>query len=350
MLPIVVSAAVSDGWTTPLLVVGWYIVLELVLNNIVEPLLYGNSIGVSAVGIIVAAIFWTWLWGPIGLVLAMPLTVCLVVTAHYVPQLRFVTGMLGDEPALSPAERTYQRLLAMDDDEALKLAKQYLKSGTRPQYYDEVLLPALALAERDRHASLLSDEQESFVDEAAEDLVEELAPDAEREEAGGDDSEKHDPPTGANGTKESADPPVRVLCLPLRDRADHTMTMMLAQLLAADGLHVDVGSIDSLTNERVDEAARLNSQIAVISIVPPCSPRSSRLLGRRLHQRYPDLPVIVSYWSAVRGERLQQRFDLNEPDRLTINLAEAIAAVKREARRIANHAARPREATTAASY
>ena len=102
-LPILVSIATADGWTQPMLVVGWYIVVELISNNVVEPLVYGSTTGVSTVGVIISAIFWTWLWGPIGLILAMPMTVCLVVAARYVPQLRFITILLADQPPLSPA-------------------------------------------------------------------------------------------------------------------------------------------------------------------------------------------------------------------------------------------------------
>ena len=110
--------------------VGWYIVVELISNNVVEPLVYGTTTGVSTVGVIIAAIFWTWLWGPIGLILSMPMTVCLLVAARYVPQLKFLTILLADQPPLSPGERVYQRLLAFDYHEPLKLAQSYLKDSS----------------------------------------------------------------------------------------------------------------------------------------------------------------------------------------------------------------------------
>src|SRR2546423_3799247 len=113
-VPILISIATSSGWTQPLLAFGWYVLVELVVYNFIEPFVYGSVIGVSTVGILVAALFWTWLWGPIGLVLAMPMTVCLLVAARYVPQLRFLTILLGDEQPLSQSERVYQRLLAFD--------------------------------------------------------------------------------------------------------------------------------------------------------------------------------------------------------------------------------------------
>ena len=128
-MPVAISLAVSPGWTQPLLVIALYVVLEMIAGNLVEPYLYGHSIGVSGLGIILAAIFWTWLWGPIGLVVAVPLTVCLVVTAQYIPQLRFISVLIGDQPSLSLQERIYQRLLAFDEVEPRKLAKQYLGEG-----------------------------------------------------------------------------------------------------------------------------------------------------------------------------------------------------------------------------
>jgi hypothetical protein len=171
----------------------------------------------------------------------------------------------------------------------------------------------------------LSDEQEAFVEEAAADLVEELAATPTDEQPAGKDSSQR----GDGGA-----PPTRVLCIPLRDRADQTTTVMLAQLLEAEGFNVDVASVDSLTNERVDEVAHLESQIAVISILPPCSPRNSRLLCRRLQLRYGELPVIIGYWHAVQGEQLQQRFALSDPSRLVTSLAQAVAAVRSEAARL----------------
>jgi predicted PurR-regulated permease PerM len=320
VMPIVVSAAVSPGWTTPMLVLGWYIVLELVLNNVVEPWLYGSSIGVSAVGIIVSAIFWTWIWGPLGLVLAMPLTVCLVVLAQYVPQLRFVTVLLGDQPPLSPAERTYQRLLAMDDNEISTLARKYVKTSTLANYYDEVLLPALYLTERDRHDGQLTDEQAAFVEETVEDLVDELGVTAEATAA-------------EETTEDTAVHPssVRVLCVPLQDSADQASTVMLSQLLRAEGIEAEVGSPDSLTNEIVDEVEERRTQVVVISIMPPSSPRNSRLLYRRLRERYPDLPIIIGYWNAVQGEHLEARFGFAARDHLVTSLQTATAEVRQAA-------------------
>ena len=182
-LPIIVSIALSPGWTQPLLVVGWYLLVELICNNVVEPLVYGSSTGVSTVGVMIAAIFWTWLWGPVGLILSIPMTVCLLVAARYVPQLRFLEVLLGDQSPTSHAERTYQRLLAFDYHEPLKLARKEIKDTSLVAYYDSVLVPALAIAEADRHSELLNDDQAAFVLEATEDLISELGEASDRSRA-----------------------------------------------------------------------------------------------------------------------------------------------------------------------
>jgi predicted PurR-regulated permease PerM/methylmalonyl-CoA mutase cobalamin-binding subunit len=299
VLPILVSLAVSDGWTQPIIVVCMYIVYELVLNNVAEPMLYGSSTGVSTVGVILSAIFWTWLWGPIGLILAMPMTVCLVVMSRYVPQLRFINVMLADQPPLTPAQRVYQRLLAFDYSEPLKLAKTQLETSSLASFCDEVLIPALTLAEHDRHAGLLNDEQDAFVLEAAEELVDELrdsAVAAEAAKTASGEAALDESLASAKAVDKTAAPTIRVLCVPLRDRADEIAAKMLAHLLSVEGFDVDSGSTDALASEVVDRVASSDTDIVIISVLPPIRPRESRLLWKRLRDRYPDLTIIVGYW------------------------------------------------------
>jgi methylmalonyl-CoA mutase cobalamin-binding subunit len=324
VLPIMVSLAVSPGWTQPMLVVGMYLVYELVLNNVAEPLLYGSSVGVSTVGVIISAIFWTWLWGPIGLVLAMPMTVCLVVLARYVPPLRFVTVLLADQPTLSPAERVYQRLLAFDDQEPLKLARNYLKSSSLVSFYDDILIPALVLAERDRHAGLLNEQQEEFIAEAADELVEELG---EADSAA--DALLVAAETAANeNSPATVDQPLeRVLCVPLRDEADEIASRMLAQLLTAEGFQVETGAAESLTGEIIDRVAASDSKLVVISVLPPIRKRDNRLLWKRMRQRYPDLPIIVGYWIGTKDEASFPRPEADEGHKMATTLAEAVQLV-----------------------
>jgi methylmalonyl-CoA mutase cobalamin-binding subunit len=328
--PILVSVAVTEGWTQPLLVMGMYVVYELLLNNVAEPMLYGSSVGVSSVGVILSAIFWTWLWGPFGLVLAMPMTVCLLVAAHYIPQLRFLNVILADQPPLTPPERIYQRLLAFDYNETLKVARTHLKSSTLASFYDDVLIPALVLAEQDRHAGLLNEDQEEFVQEGAGDLVAELrdaAPVVDEPDA--DASTIRAPISDDPLTTDAAK--ARVLCIPLRDEADETAAQMLAQLLAAEGFAVETEAAASLTSELVDRVATTESDLVVISILPPISPRDSRLLWKRLRGRYPDLPIIVGFWNSTGAKQSLLPPDNDTVTKVATTLAEAVTLVRNAA-------------------
>ncbi len=286
VMPLFVSIATSEGWRQPLEVIAWFVVLELLVNNVAEPMLYGRSTGVSGVGVIVAAIFWTWIWGGVGLLLAMPLTVCAVVMAQYIPSLRFLAILFGDEPPMPIEQQIYQRLLADDDEEARELIDLRLRETSLLEMYDVAVIPALRLAERDRHAGLLHDEQEATVIESARELIENL----------GEAAVKAAPVAAATESGEIQPRRVRVLCIPLRDQADEIGAAMLKQLLEQQGFEVEVAVAQALTGELVDSIEALKIDVAVISILPPLPPRNSRLLSRRLRDRYPDLPIIVGYW------------------------------------------------------
>jgi predicted PurR-regulated permease PerM len=295
IMPLAISIAVFPGWTQPLLVVAWFLVLELIVNNVAEPLLYGRSVGISGVGVIVAAIFWTWLWGAIGLVLAMPLTVCLVVLARYVPGLHFLTVLLGDQPSMTDEERIYQRLLAGDVEEAKEVSIAALASKSLSALYDDTLIPALRLAEQDRHGGLLSADQEEMVHLTAHDLLEEL------DEL--EDSEE----TTRQPRERSDSPPFRVLCIPLRDDADEISAMMIKRLLARDGIATELAPSGALTGELVEKVESCRFDVVVIAIVPPLPPRNSRLLVRRLRERCPKLSILLGCFSGACSKEMQDR-------------------------------------------
>ena len=174
IMPLLLSLAVFDGWTRPLIVLGLFVCTELLVSNLIEPLLYGIHTGISSLAILVAAIFWTAIWGPIGLVLSTPLTVCLLVVGRHVPRLRFLQILLGDEQPLTPDSRFYQRLLAMDHDEARQVLENYLEGKTLEELYDSVLIPALSLAEEDRHQNRLEDAHQKFIGQSTRELIDEF--------------------------------------------------------------------------------------------------------------------------------------------------------------------------------
>jgi hypothetical protein len=148
ILPTLLALAISPHWTVPILTVVLFAGLELLLNNVMEPLLYGAHTGVSSIALIVAAVFWTWLWGPVGLVLATPLTVCLVVMGRHVPRLSFLSIVLSDEDALTPAEDCYHRLLTPGERDELELVESYLKANSLTALYDSVFIPVLRGGDR----------------------------------------------------------------------------------------------------------------------------------------------------------------------------------------------------------
>src|SRR5690606_2647625 len=182
LLPMLLALAVAPGWSMVLWTAGLFLVMELISNNIMEPWLYGSRTGLSSLAIIVAAIFWTWLWGPLGLVISTPLTVCLVVLGRHVPQFAFLDVMLGNEPVLEPHARLYQRLLAGDPDEATDHAEEFLEERYLVDYYDHIGIPALLIGESDRQRGVMTDEQRRQLAASALALVENLEDIAQEEE------------------------------------------------------------------------------------------------------------------------------------------------------------------------
>ena len=330
VFPITLSLAVFHGFTPFLVTVGMFVFIEVLSNNVMEPWLYGASTGMSTVAVLASAVFWTWLWGPIGLLLATPMTVCLVVLGKYVPQLQFLDILLGDEPVLSPPERLYQRLLAMDVEEATELAHSYLKETSLEHVYDDVLLPALAMAEQDRHRGRIDEDKESFIAQSMRDMIDELGDTARtmgERQAGADLREAAaanvaiakgqvpaDPVTGGNGKAKAAAPvtvnaspherallpkgcTVNVVSLPARDDGDDIANQMLVQLLALRGYCAHAIPVAALASEMVEAVEKRKADIVVVSALPPGAVSYSRYLCKRVHARYPDIAMAVGLWT-----------------------------------------------------
>ena len=161
LLPTALAFVLFDGWSRTLATLGLFLSLDAVTANVIEPLLIGRHTGVSSLALLVSALFWTWLWGPVGLILSTPLTVCLAVLGKHVPRLEFLAVLLGDEPALETDISFYQRLLAGDEDEASEIVEQQLQTTSREQVFDEMLVPTLLLAERDRVREAISESEQA---------------------------------------------------------------------------------------------------------------------------------------------------------------------------------------------
>jgi predicted PurR-regulated permease PerM len=303
--PIAMSLAISEGWLQPLWIIGFFLVIELVCNCLLEPRLFGHSMGVSEVALLVAAAFWAFLWGPIGLVLSNPLTVCLMVLGKYVPQLEFLDVLLGDEPVLEPDVTYYQRLLARDQDEATQLVQSHIRVSSPKNVYDELLVPALIYAKRDRERDQLTDQDEQFILWASREIVEDLG----ESQASAPDEEatatlKDDPDTAPTSR-------VRIMAFPARDEADRLALEMLQQLLDPRKWELEVASVEMLSSELVSMAAEKKPTLICIGSLPPGGLAHTRYLCKRLRTRLPKTKIIVGRWG-LKGNLEENREQLIE--------------------------------------
>lgn len=317
VIPIAVSLAVFDGWTKPLLIFALFMGNELISNNIMEPWLYGSSTGISTIGILVSAVFWTWLWGPIGLVMATPLTVCLTVVGRYVPQLAFLNTLLTDQQVLLPETRFYQRLLAEDPEESIDIAEEYLTEGkTLEELYEEVLLPALCLAQQDHRRGELDDSKMHFVNQTVRELVEDLGEKAAVKKSAEAASVKS-PDT-------LPEEKMLVLCLPARDETDQVAGTMLVQLLEARGCSARVLSPTALAGEMLEQVTDFAADGVCVSAVPPFASSTARYLAKRLRQTFPKLRIVAGLWQKDSlASRAEERLAASGIDRMEHTLVAA---------------------------
>jgi hypothetical protein len=288
--PTGLAMAISTGWLAPILTLGLFVTLELFCGNVLEPWLYGKGTGVSAVAVLVAAVFWTWLWGVVGLLLATPLTVCLLVIGKHVPQLSFLHVLLGNEPVFEPTRRVYQRLLAGDQEEAAELVDDDLENRPLVEVYDTLLIPALALAETDWHHDELDESRHTFILQSLKEMI---------QEAGEGQPEVKAKEGIANGNRV----PVCgwrpcILCLPARDEADEIAGMMLAQLLATGECLVQSVPFTTAARELLDLVEKRTPDVVCISATPPAAVMHARHLCKLVRGRFPEVPMVVGLWDA----------------------------------------------------
>jgi predicted PurR-regulated permease PerM len=280
--------AFLPGWKELVMVAIFWLVLELATSQIAEPLVIGHSTGVSAVALLVSAAFWTWLWGPIGLVLSTPLTVCLVVLGKYVPQMEFLGILLGDEPVLRSDLSYYQRLLARDQDEATDLVEEHLRSKPLETVYDDLLLPALVLAERDRDRGELSSEDEQFIFQVTRDILDDLLFRQQQLLF----VAEHGPAALSPDDKKRA----LVVGCPAHHEADELALHMFAQMLDPTICRVEIFPSGTLSAEVVEKVGAMRPAVVCIAALPPAGAAQVRYLCKRLRAQYADLKLIVGRW------------------------------------------------------
>jgi hypothetical protein len=337
-------------WTVAL-----FAITEPLMGHVVEPMVYGHSTGLSPFAVIIAAIFWTWLWGPIGLLLATPFTVVLVVLGRHVERLEFLDVLFGDRPALTPVESFYQRMLAGDADEALGHAELLLKERSLSSYYDEVALKGLQLAANDATRGALTRPQLETIRGAIRHLVEDLADHEDVEPASAEtDSEPVAPPRqeqelGALPPLENQAPSAErlppewrhdgaVLCIAGRGSLDEGAAAMLAQLLRKHGLGARVVPHEAVSRDNIRRLDTTGVAMICISYLEISgNPAHLRYLLRRLRQKLPKAPLLVGLWpsedevltnAALRSQLGADHYvvTLREALRVSLEAAEAAAA------------------------
>lgn len=312
--PILLSLAVSPDWMAPLLTIGLFIVLELFSNNVMEPWLYGSSTGVTPMALIVAALVWTWLWGPVGLVLATPLTVCLVVMGRRIPKLAFLSILLSDEDPLTPAEDCYHRLHRVGEQDEMELVDSYLKSNPLSALFDSVLIPVVAAAETDHRLGLLETEQLEHIEQGLNEILVEL-------ELQQDTSIVPEPALGEATI-------YRVCCIPAKAYRDQLAGDMLVQLLHQTGYNALSATAKKLSAEQVAWVRAANPEVVCISVVAPTTILHARYLCAKLRRSFPELKIIVGLWgNTEKAAEAAQVLSDSGADEVVTTVAEAVERV-----------------------
>ncbi len=323
-LPIAMAAAVDPGWSMVIWTATVFLFTETVMGQVVEPLVYGHSTGLSPVSVVIAAIFWTWLWGPIGLILAMPLTLCLVVLGRHIDRLEFIDVLLGDRPALTPIESFYQRILAGDADEVLAQAEIMLKTRSLSSYYDEVAIKALELAANDVARGVVSEPQLDRIRVAVDHVVTDLAdhddidpvpdnPDGTAAAPAKNERElpESPPPDSIEGALPASwQGAAPVLCVAARGALDEAASEMLMQILGKHGLGARVVPEQQVARGEIAALDVTGVQMVCVSYLDPAgNPSTLRYLIRRLRRRLPAARIVVAIWQAeeafLKDERMR---------------------------------------------
>lgn len=318
LMPILLSLAVFPGWLHPFMVLGLILIFELISNMLMEPLLYGQTVGVSEVALIIAVAFWTWIWGPIGLALATPLTVCFVVLGKYVPGLSFLPLLMGDEPVMKTPLLLYQRLLAMDDTEVFEIVADYTKKHELIELYDDLLLPALQTAKRDCLNDALSPDHLDYIVSTIGQIISRTAAESRG-------STVLDPPSDAH----------EVLGIPVEDTGDELAMSMLANILPASIVLKSI-SADALSGEILDQIQQRGVSVVCMGAIIPGGTPESRYLAKRLNSSFPEIAVILARWGMQDEKKERELTRLPGIKGLAATLAEARNYIV-ELVRIADH-------------
>jgi predicted PurR-regulated permease PerM len=309
-LPIGMSLLVSEGWTQPLSVVALFIVVEFFANLVIEPWLYGQSIGVSQAAWMVAIIFWTWLWGAVGLMLATPLTMCLVVLGKYVPGLHFIDVLLGDEPVLTPDVNVYQRLLARDEDEAAEMVRKHAADSSPVELCDQVLLPVIIHARQDFRAGRLTADDYHFVLAAIRTIAE------HQDFAAAAGPEPADQP--------NARQPLPIVACPAQDEADSTALALFEQVLDPQKFRINLVSSKRLVSEVLEIVGERRPAAVLVVALPDGGLAHTRHLCKRVRGRFASQKIVLGRWNGPTTLENADEWQATGADYLATSLGQTI--------------------------
>jgi len=294
--PVLLAAAVEPGWSMVIMTLALFLITEPIIGQVIEPLLYGHSTGLSPLAVVVSAIFWTWLWGPVGLLLATPLTVCLVVMGRHVERLTFLDVMLGDQPPLSAQESFYQRMLAGHAAEAAEDAQMATRETALVEWYDSVVRDGLLLAQTDLERGVLDSEQQDKIRDTFADVIEDL--DTVEEQKATEGSQLIISALSQDELKSEWRGPAPILIVPARGALDEIASSIFAQLCAKHGLParvIEPTKLSTLRSQSLDlSGTTLACLVCVGSVM---SHAGLRFAMRRIHRRMPHCELMLLSWS-----------------------------------------------------
>ena len=321
LFPLALALAVDPGWSMLVQAMILYFVVDAVTGQAIEPFLYGRSMGLSAVAVVVAAVFWTWLWGPVGLLLSTPLTMCFVVFSRHVESLKFLDVMLGDQPALRVEQSLYLRMLANDPDEAADEAEAFLKQNSLSAYYDEVAARALMLAQTDVDRGVLDAARQERIRDAIKGLIVNLS-DRKDEDGNAPAHNWHDAPVEP------------VLCVAGRGPLDEAAALLLVDMLGKYGVGARVVSSDETSATNIRQISCEGVRLTCVSYLEPGTFKNARYQVRRLRKHMPGVPVIAIFWGlAGDNSRYLDGIEATESDIVTTGLKETVQHILAFARR-----------------
>lgn len=336
LTPTVLSLAVFPGWRHSAEIFGVFVVLEIVTANYVEPHVYGKHTGLSSLAVLIAAAFWTLIWGPVGLILSVPLTVCLVVMGSHIPSLEFLTVLLGDQPVIPPYTAFYQRMLAHDEREAADILENSLKTESLTAVYDSILIPALTLVEMERQKGDLEEATVNFIRDTTSEMVDELGFRAIEEEKEFAESSSADPieenlsapPSLVPQSLSPSVPVLSVLVIPVRDGFDDLISTMLTQILNQAGFHATCIPIQRI-DETVSAVVGQKPDMVFLSGMPPVAMARANRIFRSLRSANPALKIVMGIWHYNEDpSHAAQMISRTEDLYISTSLADAVAAAR----------------------